>query len=158
MASRNHTFKLTDDDAELLDSLASSMRTSKTSVVREALRALDRWHGDYRASAQAFIDQLRADLGNEAVLVFHIDDQFEPYVTVDGERRDDIYVVGQATEFVERGTGIREDYIWVFIGDRNSDVRLQIALFPIRSGVTLALPVSELTPDMQPRPVAWVAD
>jgi hypothetical protein len=84
-----------------------------------------------------------------------LDDKFDPYVTVDGAVRNDLYVTGLATEFQDRATGQPEDYVWIYIGDLDSDVRLRIALFPARMGVTLAVPVTELTPDMRPRPVAW---
>lgn len=158
MVDHNITVKLNDSEFRLLEELEEKMG-SRTHVIRTALRELRKARGDYQAAAQAFIDRLKADLPEDAALRFELDEQFDPFLIVDGERREDIYVVGQATIFEDRATGAGEDFVVVAIGDPASDVRIVLGILPLRTGVPLIVPVEELSSTMRPRAVAsWAGD
>jgi hypothetical protein len=156
MAEHNITVKLNDVEFRLLRELEEKLG-SRTHVIRIALRELRKARGDYEAAAQAFIDQLKSKLPEEATLRFELDEQFDPFLTVDGERCEDIYVAGQVKTFEDQATGAGEDFVVVAIGDPASDIRILLGMLPLRTGVPLIVPLDELKADMRPRAVAYFA-
>jgi|SRR5580692_9421903 Ribbon-helix-helix protein, copG family len=139
--TKNSTFKLTDDDLEVLGRLAQEMRCSRTDVIRRALLDLDRARAERRASLDRFVERLFGGVPEGSTLMIGLDDALEPYATIDGrEPRPDIGTTGQ------RVSVGGEDYVRVLLVDPDTDLRLDAGVIKASTGGWLAL--------VQPFPVA----
>jgi predicted transcriptional regulator len=134
MATRNTTFKLSDDELALLGQIADRMRCSRTDVIRTALTQLDRMQRERSAAANAMIKGIFASVPEGSTLMIGLDDNMQPYATIDGrERRDDLKLVGRGIS--NRG----EDYIQVTLVDPDSDMKLEVGVIQVRTGGWLAI-------------------
>jgi hypothetical protein len=149
MAKTPVSFKLDDVERKLLDSIAAEVGGSRSDALRYALSAARKELGLYGRDAEAFIARLRASMDDESTIAVQLDDTWTPFVTVDGVRRDDIYVPTVGVRFDA------EDFLRVFLGDRDNDVRIFVGVLPLRSGVPLKFSARDLKADMRPRPVAY---
>jgi hypothetical protein len=139
--TKNSTFKLTDDDLEVLGRLAEEMRCSRTDVIRRALSELGRVRAERRASLDRFVETLFGGVPVGSTLMIGLDDALEPYATVDGrEPRPDIRTTGQKVSIGD------EDYVRVLLIDPDTDLRVDAGVIKVSTGGWLAL--------MQPFPVA----
>jgi len=93
MAAQNTTFKLNEDDLELLGRLATEMKSSRTDVVRRGLRELEALRQRRHAIAQRFIEQMHGRVPKGKTLMIGLDDQNQPYATIDGGEHLDGFVL-----------------------------------------------------------------
>jgi hypothetical protein len=154
MATKNTTFKFNDVDLEILDELAADLQCSRTQAVRVAVTALRKTRGLHREALERLIAKLKAPYDEDAVMTIALDDQFDALATINGDRLD-IYLPTHVSTWVD-AAGRHEDYLMVYLGDPDSDARLAVAgLFPLQAGLSVSFALSDLSPDMRPRPVAW---
>jgi len=144
------SFKLTEVERQLLDSIAVAIGGGRPDALRYALGAARRKLGLYAQTAEAYIAGLRATIDDDASLVIELDDSWSPVVSVDGVRRDDIYIPCSAVNL-----GAEGDFFKLYLGDPASDVRIFVGLMPARSGVQLVISADELRADMAPRAIAY---
>jgi hypothetical protein len=157
LATKTTSFKFTDTDLELIDSLSSDMGCSRTQAIRIAVRDLRKARGLYVEKADAFVASLRAKYPEDAILSVELDSGFDAFASIDGVRQDGIYIASMP-EDLRYGEGAVEHFVAVSIGDLSSDVRILLGLLPMRTGVPLHLPLARLEPDMNPVAAAyWVA-
>lgn len=149
--SRNPvSFKLTDVERSLLDSIAEEIGGGRPDALRYALVAARKELCLHATAAEAFIERLRASMDDNATMVVQLDDSWTPTVTVDGVPRKDIYVPYDVI-----GLGPGENFLKLYLGDPESEVRIFIGLMPTRSGVPLVIDAEDLAADMAPRAVAY---
>lgn len=142
------SIELSAEQVEWLDELKTEAgAASRSAVIRMALGAYE----DYRKAAKRFVRDLQGRFDEDAYVVVELDDNFDPFVRIDGRHKPDIH-----TSLLPVKLG-HEDFVYVFIGDPHptSPVRIQLGLLPLRSGVPIAFPLRELDLDMQPRAVAY---
>lgn len=142
------SIELKAEEVALLDKIkAEAGAPSRSAVLRMALGAYE----NYRRAARSFVEAVRDRFDADAYMVVELDHHFDAFASVDGERQDDIYVP------IRHITFDGEDFVEVFIGDPHptSTVRILLGMLPLRSGVPLAFPLRELTPDMRPKAVAY---
>jgi hypothetical protein len=87
MAAQNSTFKLNEDDLGLLDGLAGDMKCSRTDVMRRGLRELERLRQKRYEVARRFVEQMHARVPKGKNLMIGLDDDNQPYATIDGRER-----------------------------------------------------------------------
>ena len=150
MARTPVSFKLTDTERALLDSIAEEIGGGRPDALRYALVAARKQLGLYAAAAESFIDGLRASMDDDATIVIQLDDMLTPRVTVDGAPREDIYVPAEVIAI-----GPNEHFLRLYLADLHSDVRIEVGLMPARAGVPLLINAEDLSPDMAPRAVAY---
>jgi predicted transcriptional regulator len=139
--TKNSTFKLTDDELAILEQLADEMRCSRTDVIRKALKELQHLRQKRRATADAFVEKLFDGLSENSTLMIGLDENLEPYATVDGrDARPDIVVTGH------RISVGGEEYVRVLLVDPGSELRLDAGVIKASTGGWLAL--------LKPFPVA----
>jgi hypothetical protein len=93
MPAQNTTFKFTGDDLELLDRLATELSCSRTDVVRRGLRELETLRQRRHEIAQRFIEQVHGRVPKGKNLVIGIDDENQPFATIDGRERLDGFLL-----------------------------------------------------------------
>lgn len=147
------SFKLSEIERKMLDSIVRELDSSRSDALRYALSAARNQLGLRTRDAEAFIDRLREGMKDNATISVQLDDTWTPFVTVDGARREDVYVPTLVVNL-----GAAGDFLQVYLGDEKSDVRIFLGLLPMRSGVPLVISAKDLTPGMQPRPVAYFVD
>jgi len=147
------SFKLSEIERKMLDSIVRELDSSRSDALRYALSAARNQLGLRTRDAEAFIDRLREGMKDNATISVQLDDTWTPFVTVDGARREDVYVPTLVVNL-----GAAGDFLQVYLGDEKSDVRIFLGLLPMRSGVPLVISANHLTPGMQPRPVAYFVD
>jgi predicted transcriptional regulator len=136
VATKNTTFKLSDEDLASLKQLAEEMRRSRADVLRLALAELAQRHREQHAAAEALIEQTLASVPEGSTLMIGLDENMEPYATISGrERRADLKVVGQ--RFSLKG----EEFVRVFLLDPDpaSELRLDAGVIQARTGGWLAI-------------------
>lgn len=144
------SFKLNEVERQLLDSIAAAIGGGRPDALRYALAAARKELGLYAKTAEAYVAGLRTTIGDDAALVIELDDSWSPLVSVDGVRRDDIFVPCSAVNL-----GAEGDFFKLYLGDPASDVRIFVGLMPARSGVQLVIAADELRADMAPRAIAY---
>lgn len=144
------SFKLTDIERALLDSIADEIGGGRPEALRYALVAARKQLGLYASAAESFIDGLRASMDDAATIVIQLDETLTPRVTVDGIPREDIYVPSEA---ISIGPG--EHFLRLYLADVDSEVRIPVGVMPARTGVPLLINAEDLSPDMAPRAVAY---
>lgn len=147
------SFKLTDTERSLLDSIADEIGGGRPDALRYAILAARKQLGLYATAAEAFIDALRASIDEDATIVIQLDDTFTPRASVDGVVRDDIYI-----PYTPISLGPDEHFLKLYLGDLASEVRIFLGLMPLRTGVPLTITPEDLHPDMAPRPVAYFVE
>jgi hypothetical protein len=143
------SFKLSDTERKLLDSIADELGGGRPDALRYAMVAARKQLGLYATAAEAFVDALRASMDADATIVIQLDDTLTPQVTVDGRPRD-IYV-----PFEVISIGPDEQFLKLYLADPHSDVRIAVGVMPARTGIPLFINAEDLSPDMSPRPVAY---
>lgn len=151
MANPQVNLRLGPADVELLDELATGLSLSRSDTVRFALHQLRQ--SDPVKRRNLFAESLRERFGRDAVLRVELDDSFDAFGTVDGQRGNDLYLPTQATRFGD------DDFVQVWLGDRDTDdVRIFLGVLPAHSRVPLVVPLAELSAAMRPRAVAWFVE
>jgi len=131
-------FRLRQDELGLLDGLASWLNKNRTDTLRHLLLLGRDEYGLRPIEATDWLDELKANLGPDAVLEIALDDQFDPFVRVDGERREDLYVHGLAHEVV--GNLV----VLIYLADRpGSDLRILLGALH-GAAATLRIPAGRL--------------
>jgi hypothetical protein len=144
------SFKLTDTERGLLDSIADEIGGGRPEALRYAIIAARKQLGLYATAAEAFIDGLRASMDEDATIVIALDDTFTPRATVDGIPRSDIYIPSEGLNL-----GPDEQFLKLYLADVTSEVRIFLGLMPLRTGVPLMIAAEDLHPNMAPRPIAY---
>lgn len=147
-ASRQVNLRLDHVATQLLDQLANGLGLSRSETVRFALHELHQ--SDPIKRRNRFAESLRQRFGRDAILQVQLDEGFDAFAVVGGQRYDDLYVFAQATRFGD------EDFVQIWIGDvAADDVRIFLGLLPLRTGIPLVVPLAELSAGMRPRAAAW---
>lgn len=154
---RNATFKFTEEQLAEIAKLSERMGVPQVAVIRRGLFELSRT----RLDIQLFLSDFKRKYGAENYLVVELDEKFDAFALINGERVDDIYVPAQAIRF-EDGS----EFMEVFLADssRGSSpgpgpfggrARLSLGLLPLRTRVPLKVAIEDLDVDMQPPGAAW---
>ena len=151
---KNATFKFTEEQLAELAKLSERMGIPQVAVIRRALFELKHT----RLDTQLFLNDFKRKYGEENYLVVELDEKFDAFALINGERVDDIYVPAQAIRF-EDGS----DYMEVFLADSSPSpfggrTRLSLGLLPLRTHVPLKVAIEDLDVDMQPVGAAWWVD
>lgn len=148
MPSPQVNLRLSELDVERLDQLADGLGLSRTETVRFALHELQK--SDPVKRRNRFAEALRERFGHDAWLRVQLDDSFAAFGTVGGEHHSDLYLPTFPTRFGN------DDFVQIWIGDQaTDDVRIFLGMTPMRTGVSLDVPLAELSATMPPRAVAW---
>jgi len=147
-ASPQVNLRLDHATIHLLDELANGLGLSRSETVRFALHQLHQ--SDPIKRRNRFAESLRQRFGRDTILRVELDDQFDAFAVVDGQRHDDLYVFAQPTRLGD------EDFVQIWIGNvAADDIRIFLGLLPLRTGIPLVVPLAELSAGMRPRAAAW---
>jgi Arc/MetJ-type ribon-helix-helix transcriptional regulator len=149
MALQTTTVKFSERELLRLDHLVVLAGAySRSEVIRKALGTYE----VYRRLAEDFVAEFRARFDTDAYVAVELDDEFDAFMRIDGERQADVYLPTRHVEFSDGS-----HYVEVYLGDPHpkSSVRIELGLLPLRSGVPMSFALRELDIDMEPRTVAY---
>lgn len=132
------TFKLAEEDLEIINSIATELGCSRTAVVRRALRSLQLQRDHRRELADAYWQRLFDRLPAGSMFMVGLE-HGEPFVTENGrERLDDIDVAGEVVRVDDPIDGETE-YVRIFFLDRDNEARYAVGAIPANGGRWLAI-------------------